>query len=619
MIEDGKIVFAAQEERYTRKKHDPNFPINALKKALEFCSISVDEISYVGFYEKPHLKFHRLLQNFADFYPQGNQTFSKAISTWIDFKLWIPEIIRKEIIALSPSRAKDMLWDGKVIFSEHHKSHAASAFYPSPFKEAAILVADGVGEFATTSMWLGKEDVRSVPTISFLKDMHFPHSLGMLYSAFTYYLGFKVNSGEYKVMGLAPYGEPKYAKQIIDRFVNLKSDGSFELNMDYFSFPYDDVMIREGFDEVMGFPRRKAEDRLEPFHFDIAASLQSVLENILLGIVKHIHKETKMENLCMAGGVALNCVANGKIFYNSGFNDIWIQPAAGDAGGAVGVAYYIWHEVLKERKAVRKNQCDDLMSGCYLGEYYHPDEVKSELIKRQIPFQEIKREEFSNVVSDLLTEGNVIGWFQGRMEFGPRALGGRSIIADPRSRDMQKKLNLKIKFRESFRPFAPSILWDRVQDWFELLGKPDSKLVNDQKGYASHYMLMVASVNQDRSIEMSEKEKALNGIDKLNVVRSEIPSCTHVDYSARIQTVRKEYNSAFFELIDSFFYKTGVPILVNTSFNVRGEPIVCRPMDAINCFLGTHMDYLAIENIIVSKKDIPSSMLLDYKDKFDLD
>ena len=617
---DGVIVAAAQEERFTRKKHDASFPRNAIEYCLKEAGITMDNVDYIGFYEKPHLKFERILKNYANFFPKGFATFKLAVPSWARTKLWTPAIIKRRILDMTSGNGKYMSWDGCLIFPEHHMSHAASAYFPSPFNEAAILTLDGVGEWSSTTLAVGKLTDRGVPQIEFLKEMRYPHSLGMLYSAFTGYLGFKVNSGEYKVMGLAPYGEPKYVDLILKHLVDLKEDGSYQLSMDYFSFPYDAMMTNERFHTLFGMPPRTSETDLTQEHFDIAASLQQVIELAVLHIAKHLHEITGMSKLVMAGGVALNCVANGRLLREGPFDDIWIQPAAGDAGGSLGTAYYIWHQVLNQRKVSAKTDPNkDLMQGAYLGPEFTETDIKAALEKRGLKYQVLDRRGMVDHVANLLANEHVVGWFQGRMEFGPRALGARSILGDPRSKTMQSTMNLKIKFRESFRPFAPVVLRERVLDYFELPGRPTSILGSPTTGYDSPYMLLVGNVNREKCMSMTDAQKALFGIEKLNVIRSEIPSCTHVDYSARVQTIAQNSHPAYYNLIKAFESKTGVPVLVNTSFNVRGEPIVCTPDDAINCFLGTAMDALVMENVIVMKSDVPASMALDYKHQFQLD
>lgn len=588
IIKDGEIIAAAQEERFTRKKHDHRFPINAINFCISSTGINVNELSYVAFYDKPFLKFERLLETYITFAPKGLKSFLKAMPLWIKEKLWIKDLIKKEIN-----------FNGEVIFPEHHESHAASAFFPSPFNEAAFLTLDGVGEWTTTSYGIGQEN-----KIQILADIKFPHSLGLLYSAFTYYTGFKVNSGEYKVMGLAPYGEPKYVKLIYDNLIDVKEDGSFKLNMDYFDYCTGLTMTNEKFHKLFGGKPRKPESKLTQREMDIAASIQVVTEEIILKMVRHIKKETNMKYLCLAGGVALNCVANGKILKENLFEDIWIQPAAGDAGGSLGAALFTWYQYLDNKRTVDKN---DKQKGSFLGPSYENGYIEEFLNKNKIPYKKINQEEIAKIGAELIAQGNVVGWFQGRMEFGPRALGARSILGDARFPDMQKKINLKIKFRESFRPFAPSVLEEKVSEYFNL-DRP------------SPYMLLVADVKEERRKMMTEEQKKLFGIDKLNVVRSDIPAVTHVDYSARIQTVNKETNPIYYDLIKEYEKLTGYSVIVNTSFNVRGEPIVCKPEEAYICFMRTNIDYLIINNYLLDKKDQkPLSEDIDWKKQFELD
>ncbi|MEJ5352074.1 MAG: carbamoyltransferase [Melioribacteraceae bacterium] len=588
IIKDGEIIAAAQEERFTRKKHDHRFPINAINFCISSSGINVNELSYVAFYDKPFLKFERLLETYITFAPKGLKSFLKAMPLWIKEKLWIKELIKKEIN-----------FDGEVIFPEHHESHAASAFFPSPFDEAAFLTLDGVGEWTTTSYGIGQGN-----KIQILADIKFPHSLGLLYSAFTYYTGFKVNSGEYKVMGLAPYGEPKYVKLIYDNLIDVKEDGSFKLNMEYFDYCTGLTMTNEKFHKLFGGKPRKPESKLTQREMDLAASIQVVTEEVILKMVKHIKKETNMKYLCLAGGVALNCVANGKILRENLFEDIWIQPAAGDAGGSLGAALFTWYQYLDNKRIADK--CDK-QKGSFLGPVYDNGYIEEFLNKNKIPYKKINQEEIAKTAAELIAKGNVVGWFQGRMEFGPRALGARSILGDARIPDMQKKMNLKIKFRESFRPFAPSVLEEKVSEYFNL-DRP------------SPYMLLVADVKEERRKQMTEEQKKLFGIDKLNVVRSDIPAVTHVDYSARIQTVNKETNPLYYELIKEYERLTGCSVIVNTSFNVRGEPIVCKPEEAYICFMRTDIDYLIMSNYILDKKEQRQlSEDIDWKKEFELD
>lgn len=586
---DGQIIAAAQEERFTRIKHDQNFPMNAINYCLKEAGINASELDYVAFYDKPFIKFERILETYLTFPPRGITSFIKAIPLWIRQKLWIPDLIKKEVG-----------YKGKVLFCEHHESHAASAFFPSPFKRAAFLTIDGVGEWATSSYGVGREN-----KIDIIAELRFPHSLGLLYSAFTYFLGFKVNSGEYKVMGLAPYGDPKYVQRIYDLLIDLKRDGSFRLNMGYFNYCTGLTMTNKRFHKLFDGPPRKPEDKLTQREMDLAASIQKVTEEIVVRMAQHVKKETHEKSLCMAGGVALNCVCNGKLLRSGLFENIWIQPSSGDAGGAIGASYIAYHHYLKKPTPPKNGK--DLQKGSYLGPAYNNDIIRQFLEKHNLPHEYLKTKPLLDTVSNLLIDGKVIGWFQGRMEFGPRALGNRSIIGDARSPEMQKKMNLKIKFRESFRPFAPSILAYKVKDWFEL----------DRE---SPYMLLVADVKKERQRPITEKEENLWGIDKLNVVRSDIPAVTHVDYSARIQTVNKEDNPLYYELIETFFKKTGCPVIVNTSFNVRGEPIVESPLDAYKCFMRTEMDVLVMGNSILYKKDQPQFHEdINWKEIYELD
>ncbi len=577
LLRDGSIIAACQEERFSRLKHDHSFPTQSIDYCLKQGGIDINQVDYIAFYEKPLIKFERILETYIAYAPKGIASFLKAIPLWIKRKLWIKDLIKKETG-----------FNGKVLFPEHHQSHAASAFFPSPFKEAAFLTVDGVGEWTTTSFGVGKEN-----RINILSEIHFPHSLGLLYSAFTYYTGFKVNSGEYKLMGLAPYGEPKYRSLILDHLIDLKDDGSFRLNMEYFDYCVGLTMTNQRFHDLFGGPPRLPESELTQKHMDLARSIQSVTEEVVLRMVNHIHKVTGQKYLCLAGGVALNCVANGRILRESQFDDIWIQPAAGDAGGALGAAFMVWHHYLgKPRDADNKT---DKQRGSYLGPEYSRDEILSFLTEKNVPFKELDDKELFETTARLIGEQKVIGWFQGRMEFGPRALGNRSILGDARSPKMQETINLKIKFRESFRPFAPSVLVEKVSDYFEL-DRP------------SPYMLLVAAVKKALRITSKEAEKA-RGLEKLKVPRSTIPAVTHVDYSARIQTVSARDNPRYHALISAFDRMYGCAVVVNTSFNVRGEPIVCTPEDAFNCFMATEMDYLIMNNFIVSKKDLAPGLL----------
>ena len=594
LVVDGKIIAAAQEERFSRKKHDARYPFHAIKYILSEANLKLNDIDHIVFFEKPFLKFERLLETYLAFAPRGFKSFSLSMPIWLKEKLFQ----KKYLFDLLKDQDENFNDIEKIAFSEHHYSHAASAFYPSPFEEAVVLTLDGVGEWATTTVAIGKKN-----DLKILKEIHFPHSLGLLYSAFTYYTGFKVNSGEYKVMGLAPYGQPIYKDLILEKLIDLKEDGSFKLRMEYFNYATGLTMTNKKFSDLFGEPVRDSDkDQLTQFHMDIAASVQAVTEEIILKLTKSISNEYKIKNLCLAGGVALNCVANGKILKNNVFKNIWIQPAAGDAGGSLGAALGYWYKELgKERKNYK-----DQMRGSYLGPSFDNNEIEKKLKSMNAKFIKLEDEKLIETVSKELSNEKTVGWFQGRMEFGPRALGGRSIIADPRSERMQKELNLKVKFRESFRPFAPSVLIEDVSKWFEL----------DQE---SPYMLLVADVKKELQIPMSEDNKKLFGINKLNVKRSSIPAVTHVDYTARIQTVHKETNQKYDSLLNKFKESTGCPILVNTSFNVRGEPIVCSIEDAFNCFMGTNLDILVLENFILFKKDQDQLLLKDYKIKFELD
>jgi carbamoyltransferase len=594
IVRDGEIVAAAQEERFTRKKHDANFPVHALRYCVSEAGVALSDIDFVTFYEKPFLKFERLLETYLAFAPKGFGSFRMAMPLWLKEKLFQKSLL----IDLLRAEAPDVDWEKKLRFTEHHESHAASAFYPSPFSEAAILTLDGVGEWATTTMGVGSGNQLSLD-----QEIHFPHSLGLLYSAFTYYTGFKVNSGEYKVMGLAPYGEPKFAQAIMDNVIDIQADGSFRMNMDYFDYCTGLKMTNEKFDALFGGKPRKPEDLLTQREMDLAASIQAVTEEIVLRLTRALAAKTGQKNLCLAGGVALNCVANGHVLRDGKFDEIWIQPAAGDAGGAVGAAlatYYL------ASGAARPSGAKDSMRGSYLGPSYGDEDVAARLKNIGARFTLLSEESLVYEVAKALASEQAVGWFQGRMEFGPRALGARSILGDARSPTMQKMLNLKVKYRESFRPFAPAVLREHVADWFEL----------DRD---SPYMLLVAGVTPERRRTMTEDEKNLWGIDQLNVVRSDIPAVTHVDYSARIQTVHAETNPKFHQLLKSFSGLTGCPVLVNTSFNVRGEPIVCTPEDSFRCFMGTDIDVLAIGNCLLRKSDQDPALKQNYEDKFELD
>ncbi len=595
LVRDGEIVAAAQEERFTRKKHDSDFPANAINYCLEAAEATADDIDYVAFYDKPFIKFERLLETYLAIAPRGFKSFSMALPVWVKEKLFQKKLLRDEISELGGFK----LPDDRLLFGEHHLSHAASAFYPSPFQEAAVLTADGVGEWTTTSLAVGRGQELEIQ-----REIHFPHSLGLLYSAFTYYTGFKVNSGEYKVMGLAPYGNPVYVQTILDNVIDLKQDGSFRLDMKYFDYCGGLTMTSPAFDTLFGEPPRTPEAPLEQRHMDLAASVQAVVEEAMIRLTRSIAAETGLKNLCLAGGVALNCVANGKVLRDGAFDKIWVQPAAGDAGGALGAALSAYYGYLGNDREI--SDAMDAMQGAYLGPGYEQSDVEQRLTAAGAVFEVFDDEKLVDEAASALATENALGWFQGRMEFGPRALGGRSIIADPRSPSMQKMLNLKVKYRESFRPFAPAVLADDVADWFE----------HDTE---SPYMLMVADVREERRIAMTEEQEALFGIEKLNIPRSDIPAITHVDYSARLQTVHEETNPMFHELLSAFKGKTGCPILVNTSFNVRGEPIVCTPEDAFHCFMGTELDMLVVGNCLLRKENQDPKLKQDYKDAFELD
>ena len=594
LLIDGEIVAAAQEERFTRKKHDSSYPVNAIDYCLSEVGLSLEQVDYIVFYDKPYLKFERLLKTYIAFAPKGLHSFIMAMSIWLREKLFLKNMLIKEM-----KKVDSNFNSNKLMFGEHHFSHAASAFFASPFEEAVVVTLDGVGEWATTTVAIGKGH-----ELNIVKEIHFPHSLGLLYSAFTYYTGFRVNSGEYKVMGLAPYGEPKYKELILDKLINLKEDGSFRLDQSYFNYAVGLTMVNQKFAKLFGEPIRKPDtDKLTQFHMDIAASIQAVTEEVVLTMTRSLTNEYNIPNLCMAGGVALNCVANGKILRDKAFKDIWIQPASGDAGGALGAALALWH---KELNKPRKVNLNDSMRGSYLGPLYTQEKIEKELSECGAIFHTVNEKNMIEQAAQALSDKQAVGWFQGRMEFGPRSLGGRSILGDPRSEEMQKTLNLKVKYRESFRPFAPSVLREDVSEWFEA-------------DYDSPYMLLVGDVKKDKRIEMTDEEKALFGIDKLNIRRSNIPAVTHVDYSARIQTVHKETNPRYHALISKFKEKTNCPVIVNTSFNVRGEPIVCSPKDAFQCFMGTGLDLLVIGNCVLRKEDQDQSLLGDYKDKYEKD
>ena len=593
LVEDGRIVAAAQEERFTRKKHDASFPRNAVGYCLDAVGAKLADIDHVAFYDKPFLKFERLLETYIAMAPKGFRSFQMAIPLWLKEKLFQKSLLRRQLKEFDEEASND-----KLLFTEHHLSHAASAFFPSPFDKAVVLTMDGVGEWATTSAGIGEGN-----RLEIFQEIHFPHSLGLLYSALTYYTGFKVNSGEYKVMGLAPYGEPKYAKLILDHLVDLKPDGSFRLDMSYFDYCTGLTMTNERFAKLFGQPVRTPDQLLTPFHMDVAASIQAVLDEAVLRLTRSLAARTGARNLCLAGGVALNCVANGKVLRDGKFDSVWIQPAAGDAGGAVGAALAAYHQFKGKPRAVAAS---DGMSGAFLGPEFPQDEIEQRLQEAGARFDVLSEDAMIAAAAKALADQLAIGWFQGRMEFGPRSLGARSILGDPRSPTMQKNLNLKVKYRESFRPFAPAVLREDVADWFEL----DSD---------SPYMLIVADVREDRRRTMSADEQALFGIDKLNVSRSEIPAVTHIDYSARIQTVRADTNPKFHRLLTEFKRLTGCPVLVNTSFNVRGEPIVCTPEDAFRCFMGNELDLLVVGQCVLRKSEQNPALKQDYSSAFELD
>ena len=594
ILKNGKIIAAAQEERFTRKKHDLNYPYNAIEFVLKYAKLKLSEVDSIVFFEKPFLKFERLLETYVAFAPKGFISFSKAMPLWIKEKLFQKNLLFNKL----KSHDKEYKSDKNIFFSDHHLSHASSAFFPSPFEEAVIITADGVGEWATTTVAVGKGN-----TLNIKKEIHFPHSLGLLYSAFTYYTGFKVNSGEYKLMGLAPYGNPIYTDKI-KKLIDIKDDGTFRLDQKYFNYATGLTMTNDKFHNLFGQKHRNPkQDKITQFHMDIASSIQKVTEEIMIKLARSVHKEYKIDNLCLAGGVALNCVANGKILKEKIFKNIWIQPAAGDAGGSLGAALALWYIEKKNRRMVNP---DDDMNGSYLGCEFSQSEIEKELNVMGAKFKKYSFNDLIDKTASYLSAGNAIGWFQGRMEFGPRALGGRSILGDPRSDKMQKNLNLKVKFRESFRPFAPSILRNDLSDWFDI-------------SVDSPYMLLVSDINPKKKIKMSDEQKKLFGIEKLNIKRSEIPAVTHVDYSARIQTVDGKKNKRYFELIKKFKEKTGCPLIVNTSFNVRGEPIVCTPSDAYKCFMVTELDYLVIGDFILDKKDQDTKLKKNYTIEFDPD
>ncbi len=594
ILKDGKIIAAAQEERFTRKKHDPNYPKNAIDFVLEYANLKLSEVNQIVFFEKPFLKFERLLETYVAFAPKGFISFSKAMPLWIKEKLFQKNFLFNKL----KEHDQNYKSDENIFFSDHHLSHASSAFFPSPYDEAVVLTADGVGEWATTTVAIGRKN-----NLEIKKEIHFPHSLGLLYSAFTYYTGFKVNSGEYKLMGLAPYGSPIYEDKV-KQLVDIKEDGTFRLDQNFFNYATGLTMTNEKFDKLFGQKRRDPKhEKISQFHMDIAASIQKVTEEIMINLAKSIRNEYGIKNLCLAGGVALNCVANGKLLKEKIFENIWIQPAAGDAGGSLGAALALWYIDQGNERLV--NSTDD-MKGSYLGKEFNQEEIEKELKSLGAKFDTLNYEDLIDKTAEFISNEKAIGWFQGRMEFGPRALGGRSILGDPRSDKMQKNLNLKVKYRESFRPFAPSVLREDLSEWFDI-------------NVDSPYMLLVANINSNKKIEMNEDQKKLFGIEKLNIKRSQIPAVTHVDYSARVQTVSKNINSRYYDLIRKFKDKTGCPVIVNTSFNVRGEPIVNTPTDAFNCFMGTELDYLIIGNCVLDKLKQDLSLKKDYKNEFELD
>ena len=621
LVEEGRIVAAAQEERFTRKKHDAGYPRHAVTYCLDEAGVTLDEVDRVAFYDKPFLKFERLLETYVAFAPRGFRSFRMAVPVWIKEKLFQKDLLRRKLRTLAP----EVDWDAKLLFAEHHQSHAASAFYPSPFRDAVVLTMDGVGEWATTSVAIGHGN-----DLKMTREIHFPHSLGLLYSAFTYYTGFKVNSGEYKVMGLAPYGEPKYVRPILDNLIDLKPDGSFRLALDYFDYCTGLTMTNGRFDALFGGPARKPEEPLTQRHMDLAASVQAVIEDVVLRVTRSLRQETGIPYLCLAGGVALNCVANGKVLRDEQYDDLWIQPAAGDAGGALGAALAASHRLFGEPRpsisspgmredalprhssesrnpSVSPAACaTDTMHGAFLGPEFSRDEIRAALDAAGARYETLADDALIDVTAEALAAGKAVGWFQGRMEFGPRALGNRSILGDARSPIMQKTLNLKVKHRESFRPFAPSVLRSDVKDWFDL----------DRD---SPYMLLVANVKPERRKSATTAQSGLFGIDLLNVPRSTIPAVTHVDYSARVQTVHRETNPRYYVLLQSFKAKTGCPVIVNTSFNVRSEPIVCTPADAFRCFMGTDIDCLAVGNYFLRKEAQDPALRRDYVDSFELD
>ncbi len=602
LVSEGKIIAAAQEERFTRKKHDAGFPKQAIMYCLEEAGIKLADVSYVVFYDKPLIKFERILETYLSYAPRGFRSFLAAMPIWLKDKLFLKTTLKRELAALGGLKIPDL---PQLTFTQHHESHAASAFFPSPYQKAAVLCLDGVGEWATSSVWLG-DGANLIPQW----EIDFPHSLGLLYSAFTYYTGFKVNSGEYKLMGLAPYGEPKFVDKILEHLIDVKDDGSFKLDMSYFNYATGLTMTSNKLHELFGASPRKPESEITQFEMDLAQSIQKVTEEIVLKITNTVQSELDVDYLCLAGGVALNCVANGRILREGQFKDIWIQPAAGDAGGALGAALRVWHGYLgnsRELDSGELNECSDSMQGSYLGKRYSNAEITDFLDEIGAVYSVEDDKTLLPRLAEILKDENVVGWFNGRMEFGPRALGGRSIIGDPRSAKMQSVMNLKIKYRESFRPFAPAVKSDKVSDWFEI----------DRR---SPYMLLVAPVKRDKLVSMTKEQKKLFGIERLNIPRSDIPAVTHVDYSARIQTVHVDTNPRFYQLINQFEKKTGCPVLINTSFNVRGEPIVATPEDAHRCFMRTEMDYLVMENVILAKSDQPAyEQDESWKHEFELD
>jgi carbamoyltransferase len=596
LVRDGEIVAAAQQERFSRKKHDARFPADALTYCLDECGLTLSDIDHVVFYDKPLIKFERLLETYLAYAPRGLRSFLTAMPIWLKEKLFLKDLLKKELASLGGISQSAL---PPLLFTQHHQAHAASAFFPSPFERAAVLCMDGVGEWATTSVWLG-EGHRLTPRW----EIQFPHSLGLLYSAFTYFAGFKVNSGEYKLMGLAPYGQPRYKGLILEHLLDVKDDGTFRMDMRYFNYANGLTMTSRAFERLFGGAPRRPESPVTQREMDLAASVQAVTEDVVLRLGQTVHRELGVEQLCLAGGVALNCVANGRLLREGPFSELWIQPAAGDAGGALGAALSVWHEHLDQP---RQAGSADSMHGAYLGPAFSNDQIEAFLRTSGAPYRRLDDDALMAQLAALLEQDKVIGWFQGRMEFGPRALGGRSIIGDPRSPRMQSVMNLKIKYRESFRPFAPAVLAERVSDWFEHRG-------------SSPYMLLVAPVAEARRVEMSDDQQRLFGIDKLKVVRSEVPAITHVDYSARLQTVHRETNPRFHRLIEAFAERTGCPLLVNTSFNVRGEPIVGSPEDAYRCFMRTEMDYLVLENVLLAKSDQPAPPRDDsWQQQFELD